>query len=354
MTKQFTSALLSIGLLFNSSLMLAAEAPARPVKVLEVKSSDISPTFDVLGTVHSRNRVSVTAGVNGKLEFVAEPGSYVLQGDPVARIEQLPLQLQLAEQQAQLKRAQINLAYLQRELNRQKELRKQNNTSEYQLEQTQSQYELAKSDLEIAQLKLKQIDDQLSRTVILAPFSGVVTERLKRAGSDVNRSEELLQLLDTTKLEVRAFAPIRYLSQISPQSSATLVSVEDSTVQRQVAQTTVIPAADPRSQTFEIRITLPSDSHTLWASGQLIKVRVPLAQERISLSVHRDALILRRDGTYVVKVNENNQVERIKVTVGQGQGNWVNVTGSLKAGEKVVIRGGERLRGGETVVIQTS
>ncbi|NVJ49213.1 MAG: efflux RND transporter periplasmic adaptor subunit [Gammaproteobacteria bacterium] len=332
----------------------AAEPAPRPVKVAQVKSSETPPMVDLIGTVHSRHRVAVTAGVSGKLEYVAEPGSFVAAGDILAQFERLPLELQQLEQRAQLKRAEINLTYLQRELARQKELKKQNNTSQFQLEQTQSQFELAKSDHEIAALKLQQIDDQLARTIIKAPFAGVVTARLKRAGSDVNRSDELLQLLDTEQLEVRAFAPVRFLSQLSAQSSALLTSAEDHNIQIKVARTTIIPAADPRSQTFEIRLNLPREATDFWASGQLVKVSIPLLQNRVALSVHRDALILRRDGTYVVRINENNQAERIKVTVGQGNGDWVIVDGALKAGENVVVRGGERLQGGEAVSIQAS
>ncbi|NVJ59090.1 MAG: efflux RND transporter periplasmic adaptor subunit [Gammaproteobacteria bacterium] len=332
----------------------AASAVLPPVKVLEVKKSDTPPTMDLLGTVHSRNRVELTASISGKLEFVAEPGLFVAKGDVIARFEQYPLMLQKLEQQAQLKRAEINLNYLARELKRQKELRKHSNTSQFQLEQTQSEHDLALSDLEIAQLKIKQIDDQLSRTLVLAPFPGVITQREKRAGSDVNRSEPLVQLLDTQQLEVRVFAPIRYLSQLSTKSQAKLVSVENEAIQLTANESTIIPAADPRSQTFEVRINLPIDANEFWTSGQLIKVRIPLAQERVALSVHRDALILRRDGTYVVRVNDNNQAERVKVEVGQGNGDWVNIKGDLRAGERVVVRGGERLQGGEALDIQAS
>ena len=340
----------------GSNQLLAADTPPSPVSVEKVKVIESQPTANVLGTVYSRNQVPLTAGVTGKLEWVAEPGTYLKQGDLVAQIELLPLQLRQAEQSAQLKRAKINLVYLERELRRQKELRKKKSASQYQLDQTQSQFELAQSDLEIAELQLKQINDQLARATIRSPFDGVVTERLRRAGYDVSRSDVLVQLLDTENLEVRLFVPVKYLAFTEPGSEVTLSSRSEAGEELALVATasTIIPAADPRSQTFEMRVNVPEAGKKLWAAGQLIKVSLPIASSRSALTVHRDALILRRDGTYVVKIDEQNKAHRLKVKVGKGNGDWVTVEGQLKQGDQVATRGAERLREGQTVVIQST
>ena len=170
------AAMIAIMSVMTSQQSFAAEPPAAsPVEVSKVKNFDVLPSANIMGTVYSRNQVQLTAGVSGRLEWVAEPGTYLKQGDLVAQIELLPLQLRQAEQQAQLKRSKINLQYLARELKRQKELKSKNSASQYQLDQTQSQYELAGSDLEIAELKLKQINQELARATILSPFDGVIT-----------------------------------------------------------------------------------------------------------------------------------------------------------------------------------
>ena len=333
----------------------AAEPPPSPVKVAEVKASEKSPTADIMGTVYSRNQVQLSAGVTGKLEWVAEPGTYLKKGDLVAQIELLPLQLRQAEQSAQLKRAQINSQYLERELKRQRELRQKNSASQFQLEQTESQYELAKSDIEIADLQLKQINDQLSRATIRSPFEGVVTERLRRAGFDVGRSDILVQLLDTESLEVRLFVPIKYLAFTKPGSKVTLSSGDfGQPLSVDAMATTIIPAADPRSQTFEMRVNVPAQGQEYWAAGQLIKVSIPVELQRSALTVHRDALILRRDGTYVVKIDSENTAHRLKVKVGKGQGDWVMIEGDLQQGDQVATRGAERLREGQKVVVQVA
>ncbi len=350
-------------LLAFSAAIHAQQTPASPVKVSAVKSISTQPTADILGTIYSRNQVQLTAGITGKLEWVAEPGTYVKAGDKVAQIELLPLKLRQAEQQAQLKRAKINKQYLARELQRQKALRQKNSASQYQLEQTESQYQLAQSDQEIAELQLKQINDQLSRATILSPFDGVVTSRSRRAGFDVSRSDVLVNLLDTESLEVRLFVPIKYLAYTKPGSQVTLFNKNESsfsgkennqTLALPAKVSTIIPAADPLSQTFEMRIKVPEQGQKYWAAGQLVKVSLPIESSRSALTVHRDALILRRDGTYVVKIDSENKAHRLKVKVGKGAGDWVMIDGDLKQGDNVATRGAERLREGQQVTIQST
>lgn len=62
-----------------------------------------------------------------------------------------------------------------------------------------------------------------------------------------------------------------------------------------------------------------------------------------------DALVLREENTYLFKLDRENKAERIAVEVGAADGNMVEVTGMLKEGERVIIRGAERLESGQKV-----
>lgn len=343
--------LLIISLLFSQQLM-ANEPPPSPVKVSEVKETTFSPTVELVGSIFSRHNVKLTAGLAGRLEWVAEPGTLIAKGEAVAKIDPQPLLLQQAEQQAQIKRATINLHYLLRELNRLQELRQTNSASLFQLDQTQSQFELAQADLDIAKLRLAQIDDQLSRTLVPAPFTGVITDRLREAGGDVNRSEVLVTMLDTENLEARIFVPVKYLTFLRQSKQIMLKAGEQ---QIEAGVKAIIPAADMQSQSFELRVSLPEQASEHWTAGQLVTATVPAQAPSLALTVHRDALLLRRDGTYVVRIDAENRAHREKIEIGQGQHDWVSVKqGQLKAGDKVAVRGAERLRDGQQVQITRS
>lgn len=348
---------LLIALIFQASSSIAAEQnqkpPATPVEVDVVKQSDVAPNAIVMGTIHSQNQLQLTAGVTGKLEWVVSPGSSVRQGDLIAQIELLPLQLQQAERKAQFKRAKINLSYLKKELQRQQQLRTNKNTSQLQLEQTESQVEIAKSDLEIARLQLEQAEQQLERATVVAPFDGIVTQRLRRSGFDVGRSDVLVHLLDIRNLEARAFVPAKYLTNTEIGAKVILSSKtsNNKVIELEATTSSIIPSVDPLSQTFEMRINLPVNATKFWSAGELIQVKIPLTQTLSTLSVRRDSLILRSDGVYVVKIDKENKAHRIKVTVGKGQKEWVEVKGDIEQGDKVAIRGAERLREGQSVEI---
>jgi len=340
---------LSLPLLTSVVMAQQAPTPVSTVQVAEVQKVFFTPTIDLVGTVFSQNNVVLTAGVNGRLDYVAEPGTYLLKGEDVARVNQLPLKLQQAEQKAVIKRAAINQQYLERELQRLQELRETNNTSAFQYDQTRSQLELAQADLEIAELRLQQIEDQLSRTVIKAPFDGVVTERQREAGGEINRSDALVSMLDTENLEGRIFVPVKYLPFLRHVKN---VSVKNDNAETDADIKAIIPAADVRSQSFELRVSLPFSEQASWTSGQLFKASLPIQKPQEALTVHRDALILRENATYVVVIDRENKAQRREVVVGEGHEEWVSVTGAnLQQGERVATRGAERLSDGQLVAI---
>jgi len=189
--------------------------PPRVVQVAEVARTEVTPTVAVPGTVYSRNEMRATAGIAGRLVSVAEPGTLVPAGHPIARIDTGPLALQRAEQEALLARAEINVRQLESELARQRELIGSNLVSEFELEQTTSNRDLASSDAAIIRVRIRQIDDQIERAVVRAPFDGVVISRTRRAGEDVARGEALAELTDITNLEVRAFVPLKHLPRVA-------------------------------------------------------------------------------------------------------------------------------------------
>ena len=89
-----------------------------------------------------------------------------------------------------------------------------------------------------------------------------------------------------------------------------------------------------------------------WPVGLNIKVAVANGKARRVLSVPRDALVLRREGASVFIVDSKNTAQQVTVQVGMGEGGLVEIIGKVKAGDKVIIRGAERLQPGQAVSIK--
>ena len=336
---------------FVTSTALAQQPPAPVVQVTHVAKTEVAPTVAVPGTIYSRNDVQVTAGVTGQLIMVAEPGTLVRAGEAVARIDRQPLLLLRAEQEVLLERAEINIRQLNSQLRRQQELQGSNLVSEFELEQTVANRDLAAADARLIKVRIQQIDDQIRRADVRAPFSGVVTTRLHRAGEDVSRGDVLGAMTDIHNMEVRAFVPLKHLPRTVVGESLDVFATNT-----QFAGTirSLVPTGDVRSQTFEARIDLPANASDSWTVGQLVSVGIPIRSGEQSLAIPRDALVLRQDGSYVFRINDENKAERIAVNIGDSAGDLIGVSGSLTAGDRVAVRGAENLREGMEVRIMVS
>jgi RND family efflux transporter MFP subunit len=350
-TRTNTFSRLFVFSIFLAVPVFAQQPPASVVQVASVLRMELAPTVAVPGTIFSRNDLRVTAGVAGQLLEVAEPGTHIEKGQSIARIDPRPLLLLRAEQEALLERAEINVRQLESQLRRQRELGGSNLVSEFEIEQTAANRDLAISDANITRVRIRQIDDQIRRADVRAPFSGVVISRAHRAGEDVARNEILAQMTDIQNMEVRAFVPLKHLPRTTVGDSIEIFATNANYVGRVRA---LVPTGDVRSQTFEALIDLPPKAAGDWTVGQLVSVAIPIKARASSLTVPRDALVLRSEGSFVFRINDENKAERIEVEIGDSSGSLVAVTGPLSEGDRVAVRGAENLREGADVKVMVS
>jgi RND family efflux transporter MFP subunit len=337
--------------MFIATAALGQQPPAPVVQIAHVTETEVAPTVAVPGTIYSRNDVQVTAGVAGQLTMVSEPGTMVQAGDTIASIDKQPLLLQRAEQEVLLERAEINIRQLNSQLRRQLELQGGNLVSEFDLEQSEANRDLAIADAKLIKVRIRQIDDQIRRADVRAPFSGVITSRERRAGEDVSRGEILSAMTDIQNMEVRAFVPLKHLPRTVVGDSIDVFATD---TQFAGNIRSLVPTGDIRSQTFEARIDLPANASGSWTVGQLVSVGIPIRSGELSLAIPRDALVLRQDGSYVFRINDENKAERIAVDIGDSAGDMIAVSGLLAKDDRVAVRGAENLREGAEVKIMVS
>jgi RND family efflux transporter MFP subunit len=343
--------LISLSLVLSAPLLAQQQPRASVVQVASVSRAELAPTVAVPGTIYSRNELRVTAGVAGQLTMIVEPGTFVQKGESVAQIDDRPILLRRAEQEVLLERAQINIRQLESQVRRQRELGGSNLVSEFEIEQTVANRDLAISDAKITKVRIRQIDDQIQRADIRAPFSGIVINRAHRIGEDVARGEVLAQMTDIQNMEVRAFVPLKHLPRIVV-GDAIDVFAAGTLFEGRIRA--LVPTADVRSQTFEAHINLPQSASVNWTVGQLVSVAVPIRTREVSLTIPRDALVLRNDGAFVFRINDDNVAEKVPVEIGDSSGDLIAVNGLLNEGDRVAIRGAENLREGAAVRIMIS
>jgi RND family efflux transporter MFP subunit len=320
--------------------------PATPVNVVAATLSEIFPTAWASGSVFSHNDAQIAAQVDGRLIKVAKVGDKVKQGQLIALIDDTDLRLTFNERESEVASARYNLHFLKKEVVRLQRLAKENLSSQNELDKTTNDRNRADADLAGATVRLKQAQQQLKYTRINAPFSGVVTRRLSNLGEVVSNGTKVIQLVETDHLEITAQVPLtvyNYLKIGSPLD----VKSPLGTVKAKIRA--VVPVADIRSHLMELRLTLEASG---WPVGLNVRVAVPNGQSQTLLAVPRDAVVLRREGNSIFRINSENKAEQLPVTLGIASGSLISVVGDINPGDKIVIRGSERLRPGQEVAIK--
>jgi len=331
-----------------SSAVCAQWGGSSPVQVGEARLTSMSPTMQVAGTVISRQDALLSAEVEGRLVSVAEVGTRVEAGDVIAEIEGVSLGLRAEELAAEVTRAEARLRFLEGELVRLERLAETNLAAVSQIDQTRSERDVAASDLVVVKSRLSQAEDQLSRTQITAPFPGVVVERRAQAGERIAVGNPVVRLVNPNNLEVVARAPLNYYRYVRAGDELAVNAGQEPPMISPVR--TVVSVGGENQHVFELRLDVVEPLPV----GQTVRVTVPTADVREVLAVPRDALVLRGDGITIFIVDQDNTARRIRVTTGIGEGDWIEVQGPVQEGDRIVVRGNERLRPGQEVSVQAT
>jgi RND family efflux transporter MFP subunit len=343
-------------LLLTALMLLSLQGQVRAqdfgpalVKVAEARMQSLSSVILVPGTVVSRDDARLSAEVDGRLLEVAEVGAFVKAGEAVAVIEDENLRLLNQELQAEIRRAEARVEFLGNEVRRFATLAKTNLASANQLEQARSEQAVAQGDLDVARARLAQNNDQLARTRVLAPFDGVVVERLMQPGERVSDAGVVVRLVNQQRLEIVARAPLEYFA-FSQVGEALAVRAAAEELPANIR--TVVAVGDENTHQFELRLDLEGQPFQV---GQTVRVSIPSSDAMEVLTVPRDALVLRPEGASIFVIDAQQQARQVYVETGLGSGDYIEVSGKaggqLGAGDRVVIRGNERLQPGQAVQV---
>ena len=326
---------------------MSATAQFGPIKVVTETASieKLAPSVEVPGTVVSRFNSRLASELAAKLTWIAEVGTEVEKGDTVARLNDVTFRVEEMEAQSRVNREQARVTFLESELRRLEELSDRNLAAQSRLDRTAADLAIAKSDHLIAQAQLGYAKISMHVTQIRAPFSGVVTERLRNIGERLNVADEVVRLVDPNALEVVARSPLGTVNFID---KGDVLHLSNDYRNGNAPVRTIVPFGDPQSHMFEVR--LDADP-TIWTVGENVRLAMPTAEAKEVLAVPRDALILRREGASVFKIVDGTTAKKVSVVVGLGVGQLIEVFGELAAGDEIVVRGAEGLSDGARIEI---
>jgi RND family efflux transporter MFP subunit len=336
------------GLLLGALIGSAAGAAAAERVVVEVGTVSVRPVTAlswIPGSIVSRADARIASVVAGRVQWIAEVGSRVRRGDAIARLDDTVPRLRAEDLRAQVARVRAQHQVASSQLERFNRLAATQALSASQLEDARAQRDVSTDDVARAEAQLRQAQYEIEQSVIRAPFPGVVTERFTQRGEYVQVGAASVRLVDTSDIEARATAALELAGSVHP---GQVVAVRDHGVERRGTVRTLVPVGDDRSRQFEVRVAL---THPEWLVGTPVEVSLPASTQRTAVTVPRDALVIRQNRAYVLRVTRANTVEELDVIPGVGLEDAVEVRGPLVPGDRLVVRGGERLTAGQAVRI---
>jgi RND family efflux transporter MFP subunit len=329
-----------------SALPQGFERPPAPVVVEHALIKHLAPSVDVPGTVVSLNDARLASELEAKLNWVADVGTKVSEGDTVARLEVITFRLREMEAESRVVKEKARVTFLKSEKARLQKLAENNLSAKSQLDQVVSELAVAESDVWIAEAQLGQARVAMHVTQIRAPFDGIVTEKLRNIGERLNVADEVVRLVDPASIEVVARAPLNTVDFVRTGDELVLHNdFRDGTGSVRA----IVPFGNPQSHMFEVRLNVDPG---IWTIGESVRLAMPTAAAKEVLAVPRDALILRREGVFVYRIDDELKAEQVSVATGLGAGNLIEVIGEINAGDRVVTRGAERLESGMVVDIR--
>ena len=205
--------------------------------------------------------------------------------------------------------------------------------------------------------QVKQLQTQLEQTIVRAPDSGTIAERIGRVGDVSSGNQKLFSIIRGNKLELQLKVPETQVSQVRPGTAVQITSDSDKRIKLSGTVRDISPLVDPQNRQATVKIDLPPSEFL--RSGMFLRASISTATAQ-GLKVPAKAILPQPDGSSIVyKLVGEDKVQAQPVEVGEISGGAVGdltaakveVKKGLKAGDRVVIAGAGYLKDGDRVKV---
>ena len=324
------------------------------VKVITVKRGDISVPLVAIGTIFPEYESKIGPKISGTIEIVyVDEGDTVQKGQPLVQLDQKNLLIAVRQGQAavrvaeaQLKEAEVKGENLKKEKERLANLLKKNVISQQKYDDIDTAYSMAVTGMEVIRAQilssrenLAMAEQNLSDTVIIAPFAGLIVERFINQGEFVSTMppSPLFLMMNIDKVKTEIGLPEIHIARIHLGNPVDVTVDTYPGIIFKGTVSTINPMVDPVSRAFMVKVEIPNKDHRL-KPGMFARVK-------IYPTIHKGALIvpfksvMKREGTTVVFVIEGTTVKLRAVTAGITNEREIEVIDGVKEGEEVVVEG---------------
>lgn len=265
-----------IGVSCSSSTEKTAEvdrSPAISVNVTQpVMNTDHS--ISVSGQIESAQSASISTRVMGYITNIkVKVGDHVQKGQLLATINSEDIIAKRSQADAMLNSAKASLASAEKDYKRFSNLFKQKSATAKELDNVTLQYESSKAAVQAASQMRAETNSMLAYTNLIAPFSGVVSQKLADAGSMANPGMPILVLEQGSNLRVSAVIPETEIHRIKINATAN-ISIASANKTFYGTVTEISPSSMATGGQFLVKLSLPQDAQKELNAGQYANVSI--------------------------------------------------------------------------------
>lgn len=306
-----------------------------PVETALVTRGAISAFLSFNSTLDTEAAVDIYPQTGGQVEALfAEEGRVVKEGDPLLKIDDRELRVDVED-------ATTNYEHLQKNFARIDDLFKRNLVNK-------QDYEDQRFQLEQARLRLERAKIRLSYTTVVAPFAGVISARDTQVGARVGSGTKVFSLVKLDELVARVFVPGRYLSVVAENQPSTVTSefLPDRVFKGWVKR--ISPVIDPKSGTFKVTVGVRGDNPAELPPGLFVGVRVITDTRESAVLIPKRAVVYEGGERYVFTIANGRAVKK-KLVAGYEDPQNVEALSGFDVGTPVIVLGQSGLKDGAMV-----
>ena len=358
-TRRSTTAVLA-GLAATAMTAAAGAQQAAPppgVLVQAVEAKPLSEQLEFIGRAAAVDKVDLRARVKGFLgprQFT--DGGPVKKDQVLFTIEREPYQAAVDQKTAVRDAAKAALANAEGQLKRAAELLRTSTGTQVTYDQRLSEQLQAKAAVEQAEADLRDAQIQLSYTEIRSPLTGRIGRATVSPGNVVAPDSGILATVVSDQ-PMRVLFPVTQRELLEARRDGTKdgselavqVRLADGSLYKEKGKIDFIDVTvDTKTDGQIVRAEFPNADETL-TDGQTLRVVIEAKNPASVLAVQQAAIALDQTGPFVFVVNDKNVVEQRSIKVGVSRDGLTGVESGLKAGDKVIVQGQQKVRPGMTV-----
>ncbi len=346
---EYGALLLCSVLLMFTRPALSQEQPPAKVRITQVTEQAAQQTTEFVGTVYFDKTSNVSTEVSGMAERIYfREGGRVKKGDLLVRLNTDFLEKDLALEKTALQRLNIRIEQKQKNLKRFETLFKQEAASETDYEDFLFSYRELIREKQSLQIKIDRIELEIAKSVIRAPFDGLILQKQADRGTWIQRGATICQIAAMDDVFIQLPVAEKLLKHVSDGDRIELVI---NAFNRSLTGTVegIRPIADEKTKNVFLKIRLP-EMDTVF-KNMSATVHMPVSEKRNLRMIPRDALVKfqGKDFAYTVKDRKAKILPLNIVTI---TGKFIGVDNPyIQAGMPVVVEGNERLKPDQPVEI---